>query len=333
MYKNVVFSGIGTYHPPKQVDNSHFIEHFHKANIEVNGLMNHLGRKTRHFADAENENTVTMAFEAAKKAILNAHISAEDINLIIFATDTPEHICPTNAMLLNDRLNAKNAHMVFDINSNCIGMLTAVDVASRIIQNNPEINKGLVVGSFFGSLVSSKADPVCYSNMADAAAALVLERKEENRRRGFIDSNFKTDPVVKDKFLFPVCGFSKMYDDHIDMEDKKLKMDPFDTSFISREWCDLITGMLDKNNVDKNSVKQYFFSQFSKPDAESTLDMLGLSRDSHTFIGDKYGYTGVTSPFIAYNAALDEKKVDENDNVVFCSVGAGYNICSMLYRL
>lgn len=176
MYQNIVFSGIGTYHPSNEIDNEFFIEHFKKMDIQVEGLMNFLGRNKRYFADKENENVITMGYEASKKALANAHLVSEDIDMIIFATDTPEFLCPSNALLLNGELKAKNAHLVFDINSNCIGMLTAINVASRIMMSDDRIKKALVVGGIFASLISSQIDPVVYSNFADSGAALVLEK-------------------------------------------------------------------------------------------------------------------------------------------------------------
>ncbi len=332
MYQNIVFSGIGTYHPSNEIDNAFFIDHFKKMDIQVEGLMNTLGREKRYFADKKNENVITMGAAAAKKALANAHLASEDIDMIIFATDTPEFLCPSNALLLNGELEAKNAHLVFDINSNCIGMLTAINVASRIMLSDERIKKALVVGSMFASLISSQIDPVVYSNFADSGAALVLERIEAPEKFGFIDSNFQTDPCVKDKFVMPKAGFTKMYDPTVNIEDKKFRLEPFDTSFIAKEWCKLIHTLLEKNRINISEIKNFMFSQFSRPDAELALEMLGLEKNMHSYVGDKYGYTGVTSPILAFHDALENNKINKGDYVVFCSVGAGYNICSILYK-
>ncbi len=333
MYQNVIFKAVGTYHPATQKNNSYYVNHFNSMGIDVSGLVEHLGRKTRCIAQDKNENAVTMAYQASLEALKSSNTDPAEIDIIIFGTDSPEQLVPSNALLLHDKLNTVNAHQVFDLNSNCIGMLSAIDVASRLLMNNTRLNKALVVGSFLGSFISSKVDPVCYSNMADAAAAVILERVEEPSRRGFIDTNFKTDPVVKCNFLFPACGFSNIYDNDIDIEEKKLKLDPFDTSFICNEWVGLMETLFERHSISKHNIKQYFFSQFSKPDAEATLSLMSLGLDKYTFVGNKYGYTGLTSPILAYNEALNNKSVDTGDYVMFCSVGAGYNICALLYML
>lgn len=332
MYQNVIFKAVGTYHPATQKNNSHYVNHFKSMGIDVSGLVEHLGRNTRCIAEDRDENVVTMAYNASMDALQSSGISPEEIDMIIFGTDSPEQLVPSNALLLHDKLKTVNAHQIFDMNCNCIGMLSAIDVASRLLLNNARVRKALVVGSFMGSLISSKEDPVCYSNMADAAAAIILERVEEPCKRGFIDTNFKTDPIVRDKFQFPVCGFSKLYDTDVDIEEKKLKLDPFDTSFVPNEWIQLMQVLFERYNIGKHDINQYFFSQFSKPDAEATLNLMSLGLDKHTFVGDKYGYTGLTSPIVAYNEALNDDILNSGDYVMFCSVGAGYNMCALLYR-
>lgn len=332
MYQNVILRGIGTYHPKHRIDNSYFVDHFNEKGIDVRGLLNHLGRETRYFADKNNENVITMATEASKQALERANLKPKDIDMILFATDTPEYLCPSNALCLNDALHAENANLVFDINSNCIGMLTGMEVASRIIMGNPNIKRALVAGSMFASLIANRNDPVVFSNFADSGAAIILEKVEEKAKRGFLDSNFKTDPVVKGKFVNPMAGMSKIFDD-IPIENKKFTLDPFDTSFIVKEWYKLITTMLARNNMTVEQVKQFFFSQFSQPDAENTLHEFHLPTTKHTFVGNKYGYTGVTSPIMALDSAIDKNVLHEGDTIVFCSVGAGYNICSILFQL
>lgn len=333
MNQNIIIGSIGTYTPNKQINNSFYISHFKNLGVEVSGLLKHLSRETRCIADHNTENVITMAYEAAIKALKSANLDSNEIDLLIFCTDSPEQLTPTNALLLHDKLNTNNANQIFDINSNCIGMLSGIDVASRILTNNSRIKKALVVGSFMGSLMASKFDPICYSNFGDAAVAVILYKTEEPDKRGFIDANFKTNTIYKDLYRFPSCGFSQMYNPNLDIEDKKLKANSFDMSIICKDWIDLMNSLFIRYDVDKHSIKQYFFSQFSKPDTEKTLEMMGLELNKYTYIGNKYGYTGLTGPLLAYNEALSNKSIHTGDYIMFCSMGAGYNLCALLYRL
>jgi 3-oxoacyl-[acyl-carrier-protein] synthase-3 len=333
MNQNIIIGSIGTYTPANQISNSFYINHFKNLGIDVSGLLKHLSSETRYIADHNTENVITMAYEAAIKALKSANLDPTEIDLLVFCTDTPEQLTPTNALLLHDKLHTTNADQIFDLNSNCIGMLSGLDVASRILSSNSRINKALVVGSFMGSLIASKYDPVCYSTFGDAAVAVILYKTEESYKRGFIDANFKTNTIIKDFYRFPSCGFSQIYNPNIDIEDKKLKSNSFDMSIICKDWIDLMSSLCTRYDVDKHSIKQFFFSQFSKPDTQNTLEMMGVELNKYTFIGNKYGYTGLTGPLLAYNEALHNKSIQSGDYIMFCSMGAGYNLCAILYKL
>ncbi len=333
MYQNIIFSGVGIFHPKNEVDNQFFIDHFNKMDIEIESLLRSLGKEKR-FLDTEGEETViTMAEKACLIAMEKANVKPEEIDGIIFATDSPEFVCPSNALLTHEGLKTINANLCFDINTNCTGMITAFDIASRIMRGNPALNKVLIVGSLLSSLIASKVDPVVYSSFADSAVALVLEKKSEEHLRGFIESNFKTEPKDSRNFANPMVGFSNVYNPNIDIEDKKFRLVPFDTDYVPGEWKLLINSLLEKTNYEIGDIDHFFFSQFSKAFFYEMKEIYSLDWDKLTYVGDKYGYTGVNSPFMALNEAIEENRVNTGENLIFCSIGAGYNISAILYKV
>lgn len=331
-YRNINIKGIEIYHPKNKVHNSFFINHFEKKAEEVGKLMEYLGRKYRYLAESDKENALTLAIEASKKAIEDANISPEDIDMIVFASDTPEYTFPCNALKINNAIGAKNAHIVYDSNSNCIGMLTAMDVASRYIKCNENIKTALVVGSLMISSIVNHNDTLTYPTFADGSAAIILEAVEENELRGFIDSNTFTNSNYHESFLNPLCGLSKLHKENVQLTDKYLLWTPFDFSFLSDNWKMIIDDMLGKYDLRPKDIGHFLFSQFSKPDVEETLNKMNVGLDKYTFVGNEYGYTGVSSPFFALHRALKNNKIRKNDYVVFCSVGAGYTMTSILYK-
>ena len=333
MYQNVIFTGIGMYHPENEVDNEFFIDHFSKMDIQIESLLKSLGKEKRFLDIDGNETVITMAEKACLIALEEANLKPEEIDGLIFATDSPEYVCPSNALLTNEVLGMVNAHLCFDINSNCTGMITAFDVAARLMRENPALNKIIVIGSLLSSLIASKIDPVVYSTFADSAVALVIEKKNEEYRRGFIDSNYKTKPKDSLKFVNPAVGYSNIYNPNICVENKKFRLTPFENSYVPDEWRKLIDDLLERNGYNITDINQFFFSQFSKAFIDEMLGIYSLGEDKLTYVGDKYGYTGVSSPFVALYDALHENKVKQGDNLVFCSIGAGYNINSILYKL
>jgi 3-oxoacyl-[acyl-carrier-protein] synthase-3 len=123
-----------------------------------------------------------------------------------------------------------------------------------------------------------------------------------------------------------------IFDEEISNYEKKMLFIPHDVSYFAEEWKNLISRLLDKNSLEPNSVEHYLFSQFSHPDIYSTLEKLNVDTSKHTFIANKYGYTGCTSPIFALNEAIEENRIHNGSYIVFCSVGIGFAMASLLYK-
>lgn len=329
MYQNIVICGTGVYVPPHKVYNEFFVEHFHKLGIEAEPTMEYLGRRKRYFADA-GESSLTMGGKAAKNVLEKLDMDPEELDMIVFVSDTPEYTAPTNALKLNKMLGAKNAHTVFDMNCNCIGMLTAIDVVSRYVQSKTRIKNIMIVGSFFVSSVVNTKDSLVYPTFADSAAAVILKNVSEETQRGFMDSTVFTDSNYHNTVLMPACGNSRIREDSVDDDEKKLEWKPFDFSFLSDNWSTIIERLLERYELKPNDIDYYIFSQFSDPDNLLTLESMGVSEGKYIFVGKEYGYTGVTSPIVALNRAWNEVAKPGN-KVVFCSVAAGYSMTALYY--
>jgi 3-oxoacyl-[acyl-carrier-protein] synthase III len=327
---NIISSAIS--HAKKKVNNSYYIEHFNKLNHSVDGLLKHLGREDRYIIDNDEENVITMAVEAAEKAIKNAKLEKEDIDMIVFVSDTPEYISPTNALIIHNKLGLK-AEAAFDMNNNCIGMLTALDLVASHMKIRDDFKNALLVGGQDMSYFAREDDPVTYATSGDAAAAIVLQKNEEDKQRGIMDSVYHADSSLQHIVRNPACGMSKALSKDIPVVDKKLLYIPVKVDFFSDEWKKLILKVLERNNLKSSDVKQYLFSQFSLAQIHETLDKLQLPRDNYTFISKEFGYTGCTSPIFAYHFANKRNKLNEGDYVIFCSVGIGYAMNAILYRV
>lgn len=334
MFKNVHIVGVGAYHPSKNVDNQYFINHFKNYHLEshAEALMKKLGRNTRTFA-TDGETSLTMAVEAAKIALANSKLSPEDIDMIISVSDTPEYLSPCCALIIKNALRAKNAHGVFDMNANCIGMLTAMDTAVMYLKSDEKFKRILIVGSLLISHQARPDDMVAYGCTGDGAAAVILERKIEAEERGFLGSRMFTDDSYFWSITMPGCGMSKISYADVDPNDRKMIWKPFDFSFLSEKWAELITALLTEHYYKTEDVSYYFMSQFSKTDLELTMKKLGADMDNNTiFIGNKYGYTGCTSPIMALDERLKSAEFNDNELVVFCSVASGYSMEALLYK-
>lgn len=333
MFRNVYIKGIGSYHPSKVVDNDYYVRHFQQYDLSEHaiGLMEKVGRETRTLAE-KDETSITMSLEAAKNAIKNANLTPSDIDAIISASDTPEYLTPCCALILKNKLQAENVTNVFDVNNDCIGMLTAMDIASRYLKTDKKYKRILVVGAILISPFAKEDDMVVYGCIADGAAAVILEVREENEERGLIGSRMYTDDSYNETIRFPACGLSKIPDSHVNSRDKKMEWNPFDFGFLSDKWTELITNLLKENGYTPSNVTHYFMSQFSKFDLDLTMEKLGASAKQATFIGHKYGYTGCASPLMALDDKLKIEKFKRDDLSIFCSVAGGYTMAALLYK-
>lgn len=333
MFTNVHITGVGSYHPNKKVGNQFFINHFKSYQLDehAEALMQKLGRETRTLAD-ENETGISMSLEAAKKALQKAQLKPIDLDMIISVSDTPEYLSPCCALLIKNQLHAENAHAVFDMNANCVGMLTAMDTAARYLKTDSKYNRIMVVGSLLISPHARIDDMVAYGCTGDGAAAIILEKRIETAERGLLGSRMFTDDEYYWSITMPSCGISKIANLDQENENRKMLWKPFDFSFLSEKWTDLIKNLLFDFNKKIDDVSHYFMSQFSKSDVELTMSNLGASIENSIFIGNKYGYTGCTSPIMALDEKLKTEHFDADDLIVFCSVASGYSMTALLYK-
>lgn len=331
--QNINIIGTGIYHPKNRISNQYFIDHYKKMDIEVEGLLKHLQREYRYLSDDPDETAITMGNHAAKAALEESNVDIQDIDLLVFATDTPEYTSPANAIKLLDVLGGPTIQMAYDTNANCLGLLTALDQASRILTTNKRFKKALVVGSILFSSFTSKNDVVSYVNFGDAAAALVLKKEDDDEKRGFIDSVHLTQTSECDNILMPKAGFSKIIRNKVmDEENKKWYWEPFDGSFISDIWVNLIKDLTKDNGITPADLGHLIFSQFTLPDTKLALDKLGIDYSKTTYVGNEFGYTGTTSPILALDRALKTGKIKKGDYVTLCSMGAGTTASALLFR-
>lgn len=335
MHRNIRIRNAGTYHPEKQVNNEYFVEHFRSADQEMGNkiadLLEVLGRKNRYIADFPNETVITMGIKAAQAAITRAEISVLDLDGIIFSTDTPEYTSPSNALLIRDAIKAENAELVYDLNANCVGMVVAIDQARAIMTCNKRLKKILIIGSTMIHHYGASSNPITYAAIGDAAAAIIIEAIDSDKPRGFIDSLYATETDLSECVLMPECGMSKIYDPLIPDEKKKWAWLPFETTELEGRFGKVIHQLLADNNYTIDQVSNVFMSQFSLKMIAEVSEISGIPMKKFKYTGDKYSYTGTSSPFMAYHHAIEEEEIAENDLVIFISAGSGLTMTAILY--
>lgn len=331
MAQNILIRGTGVYIPEHKVYNEELNEHFAHQGLDASHLMQHLGRRKRYFI-SEEENAVTMCQNAVADCVKKHRIDLKETELIVFCSDTPEYLAPSNAMkltgLYGDEL--KNVKIAFDLNSNCTGMILGMDVVSKYMKNS-DISRALVLGCFCISPAALWGDTVVYANFADAAACVVLEKVREDTERGILDTKVYVDASAHETVTYPKCGMSKMPLKKIEPNEKRLEWLPSPMDGIPEGLSHEIRCLLERNLLTPEDIDYFIFSQLSDAYNMETLKLLHVPEEKYHFVGGEYGYTGNTCPILCLHRMWDLYSAPGN-RIVFCTYGAGFSLITQLYE-
>src|ERR687889_730727 len=179
--------GTGSYVPDKVLTNADLSRMLGEDVDEF--VSNVLGIRERHVC-REDESTADLAEMAARRALEASGVAAEDLDLIVLATDTPEYISPATSVVVQHRINARRAG-TFDLNCACAGFVTALDTASKYIIADSSYRNVLVVGAYAMSKYLDWTDKKTATIFADGAGAVVLQAAEEGT--GYLASRLVAD--------------------------------------------------------------------------------------------------------------------------------------------
>lgn len=149
---------------------------------------------------AEGETTATMAFEAAARALARADLDPSQVELIIVATATPEHMFPSTASLVQDYLGANRAG-AFDLSAACSGFVYGLSMASSAIQSG-SVRNAIVIGAERLSRVTDWTDRGTCILFGDGAGAVVLKRSHVPG--GVLATTLRSDGSGSDMLSLPV---------------------------------------------------------------------------------------------------------------------------------
>lgn len=325
---NVRIKAVDVYHAKKQVDNDVYLEHFKKQGKDITNFLNIMGRKKRYIIDNLKENTITMAIEATNQVLKKAGLKGKDIDMIVFSTQVPEVTVPTNAMFIHNAIQAKKGTVIFDMNANCAGMTIAVEQASRYMKSNPHVNTALVVGSDYLSLVADPTDAMTYANFGDASSAIILEKTESDI--GFVDAMFEVDSSNRNNILYPQKGLSQTIKAGESAE--SMLWLPFDGTMSLPYTYEMFEVILERNQLKIDDVDVFCLSQFAKVNMDEIQKHFDIPEEKVIYVGDKYGYTGTSSPFIALHEGIESGKIKRGDLILFWTIGGGHEFITMLFR-
>lgn len=281
------------------------------------------GIKERRIA-AAHETTVTMAAEAAKRAIAGAGLEPGDIGEIIIATDTPEVYTPDTASFLQHLLGIGNV-AAFDLGgSGCAGFVQAMDIARARIGMG--IDRILVVGVELISRLVSQKDRATSVLFGDGAGAVVMGL--QNAKAKVLDVVCRTDGSKTDILTLATGGsrFPFTLEAAIAEEHRNLVMDGrrvFKEAV--QRMSEAVTEVVGRVGRTIDDINLLVPHQANKRIIDAVGSRLGLGEDRVYINVQDYGNTGSASVPLALWEAVEKGRVKEGDFVVLTAFGAGFH--------
>ena len=282
---------------------------------------------------AEDESTADLAENAARVTLERAGITADQLDLIIIATDTPEYVSPSTSSVVQHRLGAKNAG-TFDVNSACAGFVTALDIGAKYIRSDDQYKYVLVIGAYAMSKYLNLKDKKTVTLFADGAGAVLL-KSEETKDKGFLASELISKGEYNE-WMGVYGGGTKLpvSEEVLKQHDHQLKfVRRFPSELNPEIWSKMGQNLCDRIDVAPDEVAQYFITQININAIWGTLDRLGVSRKKAHTIMHHFGYTGSACIPMAFNDAWERGLVKKGDLIYFIGSGGGLAFASAAFRL
>lgn len=297
---NAGILGIGRYLPEKVVTNAD-LEKIVDTSDEW--IRTRTGIEERRLAE-DNIDTSDMGYEAALKAIDNAGIAPEEIDLILVATVTPDRPFPSVACMLQERLGAKRA-AAMDISAACAGFMYGMITAKQFIETGA-YKHILIVGVEKLSKITDWTDRNTAVLFGDGAGAVILGPVSENR--GILAFELGADGT----------GAKHLYqDENIIMNGREV------FKFAVRQMGESSVNVLEKAGLSKEDVDFLVPHQANIRIMEASRERLGLPVEKMSKTVNKYGNTSAASIPISLVEELEAGKIQDDDVIVMVGFGGG----------
>ncbi|WP_150268234.1 beta-ketoacyl-ACP synthase III [Paenibacillus tepidiphilus] len=309
--------GTGKYVPERILTNSD-LEQMVETNDEW--IVSRTGIRERHIA-AEHEATSDLAYEAALKALASAGMKAEDLELIIVATITPDTAFPSTACILQDKLGAKGA-AAFDLSAACSGFVYSLATATSFLQTGM-YNNALIIGADTLSRITDYTDRNTCVLFGDGAGAVVLG--EVPQGRGFKSFDLGAEGAGG-SLLKLEAGGSRLPASPQTLEDKKhfIYMNGREVfKFAVRVMGTATERVLEKAGLDKTDIDLFVPHQANIRIIQSAMQRLELSEEKCVINVDRYANTSAASIPLALVEAAEEGRMKEGDTVLMVGFGGG----------
>jgi 3-oxoacyl-[acyl-carrier-protein] synthase-3 len=319
-------TGTGSYAPKKVITN-HDLEKL--VDTSDQWITERTGIRERRVVE-KGETTSDLAYEASKRALKAAGLSAQDLDLILVATVTPDTFLPSLSCVLQAKLGAKKA-AAFDIYAACSGFIYGLAVAQAFIKSEM-YSTILLVGAEALSRFTDWEDRNTCVIFGDGAGAAILQRHVG--KRGVLSTHLHSDGTFGDFITVP--GGGALHPPSRDTVQKKMhfiKMKGNETFKVAvRALEDVVQEALEYNKVKAEDIDLLIPHQANLRIIQAMAQRLNMPMEKVVVTIDKYGNTSAASIPMALDEAVRDGRIKENDLILFEAFGGGLTWASALLR-
>lgn len=290
------------------------------------------GIRQRRLAAAD-ESTSDLASAAARRALESAGIKAEDLDLVIVATVTPDMFFPSTACLVQKKIGAKNA-VCFDISAACSGFLYALQTARHYLNGGPR-RTALVIGAEkLSSLINWKDRNTCVL-FGDGAGAAVLRADDSDGAPGrVLSSVMGSDGSLTDLLKVPGGGAAMpITPENVHSRPNTIHMEGRETfKHAVTRMCQAGEAALRQAGLTAEDVTLVIPHQANARIISAIAERLGVPEEK-TFINlDKYGNTSAATIPVALDEANRSGRIKRGDVLLLVAFGGGFTWASAVLR-
>ena len=318
-------TGTGSYLPPRKLSNADLVAELAAKGLETSDdwIVERTGIRARHFV-ADGVFSSDLAFEAAKNALQAANRTAQEVDLIIVATSTPDMVFPSTACILQNKLGA-NGGIAFDLQAVCTGFVYALSVADSMIKTGAA-KCALVVGSEVFSRILDFKDRTTCVLFGDGAGAVVLEASDTP---GILASDLHVDGKHVGILCVPghVSGGAVSGDPVLKMDGQAV----FKLAVGVLE--DAARAALTKAGKTEKDIDWMIPHQANIRIMQSTAKKLKLPMDKVIVTVDQHGNTSAASIPLALDYGVRHGKIKPGQTLLLEGVGGGFTWGAVILNL
>jgi 3-oxoacyl-[acyl-carrier-protein] synthase-3 len=324
--RRAAITALGTYVPERVVTNAELTT---MVDTSDEWIRTRTGIETRHYV-APGTGTSELAARAAQEALRRRGISADELELIVVATVTPDMVFPATGCLVQERLGATKA-WAFDVSAACSGFAYALTLGAQFVETGRH-SKVLVVGADVMTSILDFADRTTCVLFGDGAGAVILEPRDDGT--GILDFAHEVDGSGACYLNMPGGGSLKPATH--ETVDQKLhyvrQQGQHVFKYAVRKFADSSEQLLKRNGLTGSDLDLFVAHQANIRIIEAAQQRMGLPDAKVIKNIRQYGNTTAATIPLALKTALDERKLKPGDRVLLAAVGAGFTVGTVLLR-